>query len=140
MAITVNKENCVGCEPVWRVSVGAIGMTEESRYQSGHLHQWSLHQRMPCRGDFARGSHGSGTGECRSIQDICVYTELENGEPCHVSYELIGQAADLRGKRSKTCAVLICKEAGALPRNYSRRSGHRLRCADSHIQEYNNEL
>ena len=49
-------------------------------------------------------------------KDIWVYIELDNAEPMHVAYELLGQAGELAAKSGqRCCAVLICKEAGDLP-------------------------
>jgi electron transfer flavoprotein alpha subunit len=77
-----------------------------------------------------------------AYKDIWVYTELENGEPCHVSYELIGQAADLAAASGqRACAVLICKEAGALPEKlFAAGAAIVYVVADPIYEEYNNEL
>lgn len=145
MAITVNKENCVGCEACVAVCpVGAIGMTEGKAdiNQDTCISCGACISECPVGAISREEAMAQVQENAEAYKDIWVYTELENGEPCHVSYELIGQAADLAAASGqRACAVLICKEAGALPEKlFAAGADIVYVVADPIYEEYNNEL
>lgn len=145
MAITVNKENCVGCEACVAVCpVGAIDMTEGKAdiNQDTCISCGACISECPVGAISREEAMAQVQENAEAYKDIWVYTELENGEPCHVSYELIGQAADLAAASGqRACAVLICKEAGALPEKlFAAGADIVYVVADPIYEEYNNEL
>lgn len=145
MAITVNKENCVGCEACVAVCpVGAIDMTEGKAdiNQDTCISCGACISECPVGAISREEAVAQVQENAEAYKDIWVYTELENGEPCHVSYELIGQAADLAAASGqRACAVLICKEAGALPEKlFAAGADIVYVVADPIYEEYNNEL
>ena len=74
--------------------------------------------------------------------DLWVITELENGEPVGVSYELIGVASDLAAKANEhCCAVLVAAEAGDIPQKLIAAGADKVYViADPKFAEYNTDL
>lgn len=144
MAITVDRDKCIGCETCIGVCpVGALEMVDAK----ADINQDKCISCGACVGEcpveaisreevvktvVADGEH----------KNIWVYVELENGEPCGVSYELLAQASELATKSGeKCCAVLICAEAGELPKKlFAAGADIVYVVAGQEYQEYNNEL
>ena len=74
--------------------------------------------------------------------DLWVVTELENGEPVGVTYELIGVASDLATKAGeKCCAVLVAAEAGDVPQKLIAAGADKVYViADAKFADYNTDL
>ena len=75
-------------------------------------------------------------------KDIWVYAELDEAEPRQVVYELLGKAGELAAKSGqRCCAVLICKEAGELPKKLFAAGADVVYVVENEkYEDYNNEL
>lgn len=145
MAITVDRDKCIGCEACVSVCpVGAINMVEGK----AEINQDTCISCGACVSECP--VEAISRGEVTKIEiegaedykDIWVYIELENAEPMHVAYELLGQAGELAAKSGqRCCAVLICKEAGDLPNKlFAAGADIVYVVADAIYEDYNTEL
>ena len=145
MAITVDRDKCIGCEACVAVCpVGAINMVEGK----AEINQDTCISCGACVSECP--VEAISRGEVTKIEiegaedykDIWVYIELENAEPMHVAYELLGQAGELAAKSGqRCCAVLICKEAGDLPNKlFAAGADIVYVVADAIYEDYNTEL
>lgn len=143
MAVSVDREKCIGCESCVAVCpVGALGMEDGKAKVDADT-------CISC---------GACINECpveaisreavvREVQnnegsDLWVVAELENGEPMGVTYELLGVTADLAAKAGeKCCAVLITADAKDIPQKLIAAGADKVYViADSRYAEYNTDL
>lgn len=143
MAVSVDREKCIGCESCVAVCpVGALNMEDGKA-------QVDADTCISC---------GACINECpveaisreavvREVEnsegsDLWVVAELENGEPMGVTYELLGVTAELAAKAGeKCCAVLIAAEAKDIPAKLIAAGADKVYVvADSRYAEYNTDL
>ena len=145
MAITVDRDKCIGCEACVAVCpVGAIAMVEGK----AEINQDTCISCGACVSEcpveaISRGEVTKVEFEgAEDYKDIWVYIELDNAEPMNVAYELLGQAGELAAKSGqRCCAVLICKEAGDLPQKlFAAGADIVYLVEDEKYEDYNNEL
>lgn len=145
MAITIDKDKCIGCEACVAVCpVGAISMIEGK----ADINQDTCISCGACISECPVEAISSGdvtklvAEDPANYKDIWVYVELDGAEPAHVAYELIGQASELAAKSGqRCCAVLLCKEARDLPSKlFAAGADVVYVIADGIYEEYNNEL
>ncbi|MGE4589131.1 MAG: FAD-binding protein [Acidaminococcaceae bacterium] len=145
MAITVDRDKCVGCEACVAVCpVGAISMVEGKAdiNQDTCISCGACLSECPVEAisrDEVTKIEIEGAEE---YKDIWVYIELDGNEPMNVAYELIGQAGELAAKSGqRCCAVLICKEAGELPQKLFAAGADVVYLVEGEkYSDYNNEL
>lgn len=144
MAITIDKETCIGCEScVGSCPAGALSMKEGKAVvaeesciacgacvtacPAGAISQAAVEREV---------ANNEGT-------DLWVMTERdESGELLGVSYELVGAAADLAAKAGeKCCAVLFAAQAGSLPEQLIAAGADKVYVVSGpDYAEYDNEL
>ena len=120
MAMIVDRDTCIGCSCCVGVCpVGAIDMVDGKAQIDADaciscgacLHDCPV-EAISIEGPAVEKKEV----ENKDGLDLWVMTELENGEPVGVTYELLGVTADLAAKAGeKCCAVLVAAEAGDLP-------------------------
>lgn len=117
MAITVDREKCIGCESCVAVCpTGAMEMLDGKAHvkEDECISCGACVNECPVEAISQERVEREVTNNEGS--DLWVMTELENGEPMGVTYELLGVASDLAAKAGeKCCAVLIAAEAGDIP-------------------------
>ena len=145
MAITVDRDKCIGCEACVAVCpVGAITMVEGK----ADINQDTCISCGACVSECPVEAISRGEvvkieiAGAEDYKDIWVYIELDNAEPMHVGYELLGQAGELAAKSGqRCCAVLICKEAGDLPQKLFAAGADVVYLVEGQqYEEYNTEL
>lgn len=143
MAVSVDREKCIGCESCVAVCpVGALNMEDGKA-------QVDADTCISC---------GACINECpveaisreavvREVknnagQDLWVMAELENGEPMGVTYELLGVTAELAAKAGeKCCAVLITDAVKDIPEKLIAAGADKVYVvADAKYAEYNTDL
>lgn len=145
MAITVDRDKCIGCEACVAVCpVGAIAMVDGK----AEINQDTCISCGACVSECP--VEAISRGEVTKVElkgaedykDIWVYIELDNAEPMNVAYELLGQAGELAAKSGqRCCAVLICKEAGDLPQKLFAAGADVVYLVEGEkYEDYNNEL
>ncbi len=145
MAMIVDRENCIGCGACAAVCpVGAINMDSGTAQIDAEqcISCGACVNECPVGAISAEGAVEKKEVENNEGSDLWVITELENGEPMGVTYELIGVSADLAAKAGeKCCAVLIAAEAGDVPQKLIAAGADKVYViADAKYADYNTDL
>ncbi len=146
MAMIVDRETCIGCSGCVSVCpVGAIDMVDDKAQIDpvaciscgACLHDCPV-EAISVEGPAVEKKEV----ENKDGMDLWVMTELENGEPVGVTYELLGVTADLAAKAGeKCCAVLVAAEAGDLPQKLIAAGADKVYVvAGSQYVEYDTDL
>ena len=144
MAMIVDKETCVGCGACVAICpVGAISLEDKA-----HIDPDCCIGCGACVNECPVGAISpESTVEKKEVEnnegsDLWVITELENGEPVGVTYELIGVASDLAAKAGEhCCAVLVTSEAGEIPQKLIAAGADKVYViADAKFADYNTDL
>ena len=144
MAMIVDKETCVGCGAcVAACPVGAISLEDKACIDADScIGCGACVNACPVGAISAEGAVAKKEVENNQGTDLWVVTELENGEPVGVTYELIGVASDLAAKAGeKCCAVLVAAEAGDVPQKLIAAGADKVYViADARFADYNTDL
>ena len=144
MAMIVDKETCVGCGAcVAACPVGAISLEDKACIDADScIGCGACVNACPVGAISAEGAVAKKEVENNHGTDLWVVTELENGEPVGVTYELIGVASDLAAKAGeKCCAVLVAAEAGDVPQKLIAAGADKVYViADDRFADYNTDL
>ena len=144
MAMIVDKETCVGCGAcVAACPVGAISLEDKACIDvDSCIGCGACVNVCPVGAISAEGAVAKKEVENNHGTDLWVVTELENGEPVGVTYELIGVASDLATKAGeKCCAVLVAAEAGDVPQKLIAAGADKVYViADAKFADYNTDL
>jgi len=144
MAMIVDKETCVGCGACVAVCpVGAISLEDKACIDADScIGCGACVNACPVGAISAEGAVAKKEVENNHGTDLWVVTELENGEPVGVTYELIGVASDLAAKAGeKCCAVLVAAEAGDVPQKLIAAGADKVYViADAKFADYNTDL
>ena len=144
MAMIVDKETCVGCGAcVAACPVGAISLEDKACIDADScIGCGACVNACPVGAISAEGAVAKKEVENNHGTDLWVVTELENGEPVGVTYELIGVASDLAAKAGeKCCAVLVAAEAGDVPQKLIAAGADKVYViADAKFVDYNTDL
>ena len=144
MAMIVDKETCVGCGAcVAACPVGAISLEDKACIDADScIGCGACVNACPVGAISAEGAVAKKEVENNHGTDLWVVTELENGEPVGVTYELIGVASDLAAKAGeKCCAVLVAAEAGDVPKKLIAAGADKVYViADARFADYNTDL
>ena len=144
MAMIVDKETCVGCGACVAVCpVGAISLEDKACIDADScIGCGACVNACPVGAISAEGAVAKKEVENNHGTDLWVVTELENGEPVGVTYELIGVASDLAAKAGeKCCAVLVAAEAGDVPQKLIAAGADKVYViADDRFADYNTDL
>ena len=144
MAMIVDKETCVGCGAcVAACPVGAISLEDKACIDADScIGCGACVNACPVGAISAEGAVAKKEVENNHGTDLWVVTELENGEPVGVTYELIGVASDLAAKAGeKCCAVLVAAEAGDVPQKLIAAGADKVYViADARFADYNTDL
>ena len=144
MAMIVDKETCVGCGAcVAACPVGAISLEDKACIDADScIGCGACVNACPVGAISAEGAVAKKEVENNHGTDLWVVTELENGEPVGVTYELIGVASDLAAKAGeKCCAVLVAAEAGDVPQKLIAAGADKVYViADARFSDYNTDL
>ena len=144
MAMIVDKETCVGCGAcVAACPVGAISLEDKACIDADScIGCGACVNACPVGAISAEGAVAKKEVENNHGTDLWVVTELENGEPVGVTYELIGVASDLAAKAGeKCCAVLVAAEAGDVPQKLIAAGADKVYViADAKFADYNTDL
>ena len=144
MAMIVDKETCVGCGAcVAACPVGAISLEDKACIDvDSCIGCGACVNVCPVGAISAEGAVAKKEVENNHGTDLWVVTELENGEPVGVTYELIGVASDLAAKAGeKCCAVLVAAEAGDVPQKLIAAGADKVYViADAKFADYNTDL
>lgn len=144
MAMIVDKETCVGCGAcVAACPVGAISLEDKACIDADScIGCGACVNACPVGAISAEGAVAKKEIENNHGTDLWVVTELENGEPVGVTYELIGVASDLAAKAGeKCCAVLVAAEAGDVPQKLIAAGADKVYViADARFADYNTDL
>ena len=144
MAMIVDKETCVGCGACVAVCpVGAISLEDKAHIDADScIGCGACVNACPVGAISAEGAVAKKEVENNHGTDLWVVTELENGEPVGVTYELIGVASDLAAKAGeKCCAVLVAAEAGDVPQKLIAAGADKVYViADAKFADYNTDL
>ena len=144
MAMIVDKETCVGCGACVAICpVGAISLEDKAHIDADScIGCGACVNACPVGAISAEGAVAKKEVENNHGTDLWVVTELENGEPVGVTYELIGVASDLAAKAGeKCCAVLVAAEAGDVPQKLIAAGADKVYViADAKFADYNTDL
>ena len=144
MAMIVDKETCVGCGAcVAACPVGAISLEDKACIDADScIGCGACVNACPVGAIAPEGAVAKKEVENNHGTDLWVVTELENGEPVGVTYELIGVASDLAAKAGeKCCAVLVAAEAGDVPQKLIAAGADKVYViADAKFADYNTDL
>ena len=144
MAMIVDKETCVGCGACVAVCpVGAISLEDKACIDADScIGCGACVNGCPVGAIAPEGAVAKKEVENNHGTDLWVVTELENGEPVGVTYELIGVASDLAAKAGeKCCAVLVAAEAGDVPQKLIAAGADKVYViADVRFADYNTDL
>ncbi|MBQ7021682.1 MAG: electron transfer flavoprotein subunit alpha [Phascolarctobacterium sp.] len=144
MAMIVDKETCVGCGACVAICpVGAISLEDKACIDADScIGCGACVNACPVGAISAEGAVAKKEVENNHGTDLWVVTELENGEPVGVTYELIGVASDLAAKAGeKCCAVLVAAEAGDVPQKLIAAGADKVYViADAKFADYNTDL
>lgn len=144
MAMIVDKETCVGCGACVAICpVGAISLEDKACIDADScIGCGACVNACPVGAISAEGAVAKKEVENNHGTDLWVVTELENGEPVGVTYELIGVASDLAAKAGeKCCAVLVAAEAGDVPQKLIAAGADKVYViADARFADYNTDL
>lgn len=144
MAMIVDKETCVGCGACVAICpVGAISLEDKAHIDADAcIGCGACVNACPVGAISAEGAVAKKEVENNHGTDLWVVTELENGEPVGVTYELIGVASDLAAKAGeKCCAVLVAAEAGDVPQKLIAAGADKVYViADAKFADYNTDL
>ena len=144
MAMIVDKETCVGCGACVAICpVGAISLEDKACIDADScIGCGACVNACPVGAISAEGAVAKKEVENNHGTDLWVVTELENGEPVGVTYELIGVASDLAAKAGeKCCAVLVAAEAGDVPQKLIAAGADKVYViADDRFADYNTDL
>ena len=144
MAMIVDKETCVGCGACVAVCpVGAISLEDKAHIDADAcIGCGACVNGCPVGAIAPEGAVAKKEVENNHGTDLWVVTELENGEPVGVTYELIGVASDLAAKAGeKCCAVLVAAEAGDVPQKLIAAGADKVYViADARFADYNTDL
>lgn len=144
MAMIVDKETCVGCGAcVAACPVGAISLEDKACIDADScIGCGACVNACPVGAISAEGAVAKKEVENNQGTDLWVVTELENGEPVGVTYELIGVASDLAAKAGeKCCAVLVAAEAGDVSQKLIAAGADKVYViADAKFADYNTDL
>ncbi len=118
MAISVDREKCIGCESCVAVCpAGAMAMVDGKAQvqEEACIACGACISECPVEA-ISHAKTAAAVVQNNVGHDIWVVVELENGEPAGVAYELLGAAAGLAAKAGeKCCAILIAGEPAGLP-------------------------
>ncbi|MBQ3540287.1 MAG: electron transfer flavoprotein subunit alpha [Phascolarctobacterium sp.] len=144
MAMIVDKETCVGCGACVAICpVGAISLEDKAHIDADAcIGCGACVNGCPVGAIAPEGAVAKKEVENNHGTDLWVVTELENGEPVGVTYELIGVASDLAAKAGeKCCAVLVAAEAGDVPQKLIAAGADKVYViADAKFADYNTDL
>lgn len=144
MAMIVDKETCVGCGACVAICpVGAISLEDKAHIDADAcIGCGACVNGCPVGAIAPEGAVAKKEVENNHGTDLWVVTELENGEPVGVTYELIGVASDLAAKAGeKCCAVLVAAEAGDVPQKLIAAGADKVYViADDRFADYNTDL
>ena len=144
MAMIVDKETCVGCGACVAICpVGAISLEDKACIDADScIGCGACVNACPVGAIAPEGAVAKKEVENNHGTDLWVVTELENGEPVGVTYELIGVASDLAAKAGeKCCAVLVAAEAGDVPQKLIAAGADKVYViADAKFADYNTDL
>lgn len=144
MAMIVDKETCVGCGACVAICpVGAISLEDKAHIDADAcIGCGACVNGCPVGAIAPEGAVAKKEVENNHGTDLWVVTELENGEPVGVTYELIGVASDLAAKAGeKCCAVLVAAEAGDVPQKLIAAGADKVYViADARFADYNTDL
>lgn len=144
MAMIVDKETCVGCGACVAICpVGAISLEDKAHIDADCcIGCGACVNECPVGAISPESAVEKKTVENNQGTDLWVITELENGEPVGVTYELIGVASDLAAKAGEhCCAVLIAAEAGDVPQKLIAAGADKVYViADAKFADYNTDL
>lgn len=145
MAMTVDREKCIGCEACLAVCpVGAITMPDGKSLIDAEV----CISCGACVSECPVGAIASEISvEKKAVantdgSDIWVIAEIQEGKCAGVTYELLSQCSVLAAKAGeKCCAVLITDSAGELPQSLIAAGADKVYVVeDSRYSEYNTEL
>lgn len=144
MAMIVDKETCVGCGACVAVCpVGAISLEDKAHIDPDCcIGCGACVNECPVGAISPEGAVAKKEVENNEGTDLWVITELENGEPVGVTYELLGVASDLAAKAGEhCCAVLVAAEAGDVPQKLIAAGADKVYViADPKFADYNTDL
>ena len=144
MAMIVDKETCVGCGACVAICpVGAISLEDKAHIDADAcIGCGACVNGCPVGAIAPEGAVAKKEVENNHGTDLWVVTELENGEPVGVTYELIGVASDLAAKAGeKCCAVLVAAEAGDVSQKLIAAGADKVYViADAKFADYNTDL
>lgn len=144
MAMIVDKETCVGCGACVAICpVGAISLEDKAHIDADAcIGCGACVNECPVGAISPEGAVAKKEVENNHGTDLWVITELENGEPVGVTYELIGIASDLAAKAGEhCCAVLVAAEAGDVPQKLIAAGADKVYViADPKFADYNTDL
>lgn len=143
MAVSVDREKCIGCESCVAVCpVGALNMEDGKAKVDADTCISCGACINECPVEAISREEVVREVKNNEGSDLWVVAELEDGEPMGVTYELLGVTAELAAKAGeKCCAVLITADAKDIPEKLIAAGADKVYVvADSRYAEYNTDL